>query len=364
MISLVDRQALANNINIARDTGARLLPACQTAGITMRTLQRWNTHGGLESGDGRPQAVRPTPKHALSELERAQLIKVANEPRFAAIPPARIVPMLADEGVYLASESSFSRVLAQAGQNAHRGRAKAPRASRPPTTHIATAPGQVWCWDMTYLPSANVLGRWFYLYLILDIYSRKIVGWEVHAEDSAQHAAQVLRRIALAEGVHRMVSKPVLHGDNGATLKATTVLAMLHWLGVKPSYSRPRVSDDNAYAESLFRTAKYRPEFPAKGFADLDAARAWAQHFVHWYNVEHRHSGINYVSPEQRHGGEDVAILAARDALYKQAKQARPQRWSGDTRNWKPIGAVTLNPERDSVIKAYATDIPIQQKAA
>ena len=164
--------------------------------------------------------------------------------------------MLADEGVYLASESSFSRVLAQAGQNAHRGRAKAPRASRRPTTHIATNPGQVWCWDMTYLPAANVLGRWFYLYLILDLYSRKIVGWEVHAEDSAQHAAQVLRRIALAEGVHRMVSKPVLHGDNGATLKATTVLAMLHWLGVKPSYSRPRVSDDNAYAESLFRTAK------------------------------------------------------------------------------------------------------------
>ena len=237
MIVLADRQALASNINIAHLASARRLPACQSAGITPRTLQRWNTHDGLESGDRRPQAQRPTPSHALNELERAQLIAVVNEPRFAAVPPARIVPMLADEGVYLASESSFSRVLAQAGQNAHRGRAKAPRASRPPTTHIATRPGQVWCWDMTYLPSANVLGRWFYLYLILDIYSRKIVGWEVHAEDSAQHAAQVLRRIALAEGVHRMVSKPVLHGDNGATLKATTVLAMLHWLGVKPPYS-------------------------------------------------------------------------------------------------------------------------------
>ena len=360
----MDRQALADNINIARDAGARLLPACQSAGITPRTLQRWNTHNGLESGDGRPQAVRPTPRHALSEMERAQLIAVANEPRFAAIPPARIVPMLADEGVYLASESSFSRVLAEAGQNAHRGRAKAPRAGRPPTTHIATHPGQVWCWDMTYLPAANLLGHWFYLYLILDIYSRKIVGWEVHAEDSAQHAAQVVNRAALNEGVHAMASKPVLHGDNGATLKATTVLAMLNWLGVKPSYSRPRVSDDNAYAESLFRTAKYRPEFPAKGFAALDAARAWAKHFVHWYNIEHRHSGINYVSPEQRHVGDDVAILAARDALYQQAKHANPQRWSGGTRNWTPIGAVTLNPERDSVVKAHAADMPIQQKAA
>ncbi len=368
MISLVDRQALANNIDIARDAGARLKPACQSAGITPRTLQRWKTHHGLELGDGRPQAVRPTPRHALSELERAKLIAVANEPRFAAIPPARIVPMLADEGVYLASESSFSRVLAQAGQNAHRGRAKAPRASRPPTTHIATAPGQVWCWDMTYLPASNAnlsnAGRWFYLYLILDIYSRKIVGWELHAEDRAEHAAHVLKRTALAEGIHAMLSKPVLHGDNGATLKATTVLAMLNWLGVKPSYSRPRVSDDNAYAESLFRTAKYRTEFPLKGFADLDATRAWAKHFVHWYNVEHRHSGINYVSPEPRHVGEDLAILAARDALYKQAQQAHPQRWSADTRNWKPIGPVTLNPERDSVVKAHAADIPIQQKAA
>ena len=370
MISLVDRLALANNIDTARQSGARALSACQTAGITPRTLQRWNTHDakgckpGLESGDGRPQATRPTPSHALSEVERAQLIAVANEPRFAAIPPARIVPMLADEGVYLASESSFSRVLVRAGQNAHRGRAKAPRASRPPTTHIATAPGQVWCWDMTYLPTAGVLGRWFYLYLIVELYSRKIVGWEVHAEDSAAHAAHVLNRTALAEGIHAVTQKPVLHGDNGATLRATTVLAMLHWLGVKPSYSRPRVSDDNAYAESLFRTAKYRPEFPVKGFVDLDAARAWAKHFVHWYNIEHRHSGINYVSPAQRHAGEDVAILAARDQLYQKAKQANPQRWSGDTRNWKPIGPVTLNPERDWVIKAHADKIPIQLKTA
>ncbi len=311
-----------------------------------------------------PQALRPTPSHALSEWERAKLIAVSNEPRFAAIPPARIVPLLADEGVYLASVSSFSRVLARAGQNAHRGRAKAPRASRPPTTHIASRPGQVWCWDMTYLPAASVLGRWFYLYLIMDIYSRKIVGWEVHPEDSAEHAAHVVNRAALAEGIHAMANKPVLHGDNGATLKATTVLAKLNWLGVDPSYSRPRVSDDNAYAESLFRTAKYRPEFPVKGFVDLEAARAWAQHFVHWYNVEHRHSGINYVSPEQRHVGDDVAILAARDVLYKQARKQRPERWSGDTRNWKPIGAVTLNPERDCLVKAHAADIPIQQKAA
>jgi putative transposase len=353
MIGLEDRQALAQNINLAHATGARLQQACAVAGIDLRTLQRWEAAAGLVTGDGRPAAVRPVPSHALSPAERVQVLQVANEPRFADVPPARIVPMLADEGVYLASESTFSRVLRAHGQTVHRGRAKAPKAGRPPTTHFATAPREVWCWDMTYLP-AVVLGRWFYLYLILDLYSRKIVGWEAHDTDDADHAAHLVRRTALAEGIAAMITKPVLHGDNGSTLKATTVLAMLNWLGVKPSYSRPRVSDDNAYAEALFRTAKYRPEFPARGFADLDAARTWAAGFVRWYNVEHRHSGIRYVSPEQRHAGDDHAILAARHALYTEARKRNPARWSGNTRNWAPIGTVTLNPERDSVVRTHS----------
>jgi len=363
MIGLEDRQALARDIEAAHAAGARLRPACETAGIELRTLQRWKAQEGLTTGDGRPQAVRPIPSHALSSEERARLLAVANEPRFAAVPPARIVPQLADEGVYLASESSFARVLREHGQNARRGRAKPPKATRPPTTHIATAVREVWCWDMTYL-LAVVMGRWFHLYLILDLYSRKIVGWEVHESDDADHAAHLVRRTALAEGIATMLAKPVLHGDNGSTLKATTVLAMLNWLGVKPSYSRPRVSDDNAYAESLFRTAKYRPEFPAKGFADLDEARAWAAGFAHWYNHDHRHSGIRYVSPAQRHAGEDQAILAARHALYTRARALNPARWSGATRNWSPIAAVTLNPERDSIITVHSADNNIQPMAA
>jgi transposase InsO family protein len=363
MIGLEDRQALARDIDVAHGAGARLRLACETAGIELRTLQRWKAHQGLQTGDGRPQAVHPMPSHALSPEERARLLAVANEPRFAAVPPARIVPILADEGVYLASESCFARVLREHGQSAHRGRARAPKAVRRPTTHIATAPGQVWCWDMSYLP-AKVMGRWFYLYLILDLYSRKIVGAEVHDTDDSTHAAHLVRRTALAEGIAAMTDKPVLHGDNGSTLKATTVLAMLNWLGVEPSYSRPRVSDDNAYAESLFRTAKYRPEFPAKGFADLDDARAWADGFVRWYNHHHRHSGIRYVSPAQRHAGEDRAILAARHALYVRSRALNPARWSGATRNWTPIAAVTLNPERDSIIKTHSPTQSIQQLAA
>jgi putative transposase len=365
MIGLEDRQEHARDIEAACEAGARLREACNVAGITARTLQRWKAHQGLESGDGRTDAVRPTPAHALTEAERAQVLSVANEPRFADMPPARIVPTLADEGVYIASESTFQRVLRAQGQTRHRGRAKAARKSRPPTTHIATAPRQLWCWDMTFLPT-QVAGRWYFLYLILDVYSRKIVGFEVHEDDDSDHAARLVQRTALAEGIHAAPrdKRPVLHGDNGATLKATTVLAMLWWLGVKPSYSRPRVSDDNAFVESLFRTAKYRPEFPTSGFGDLDAAREWARAFVHWYNHDHRHSGIRYVSPAQRHEGRDVAILAARHELYIQARERHPARWSGHTRNWSHIAAVALNPERDSVVATAARGGNIQPLAA
>jgi transposase InsO family protein len=263
--------------------------------------------------------------HALTEEERARIVEVANEPRFAETPPARIVPALADEGVYIASESSFHRVPRAHEQMHRRGRARPPRRSRPPTTHIATRPGAVWCWDVTFLP-ATVQGRWFYLYLILDLHSREIVGFEVHDTDSADHAAHLAWRTALGEGVRAMPVRPVPHGDNGASLKGTTVLAMSHWLGIEPSYSRPRVSDDNPYAEALFRTAKYRPEFPVKGFMDLDAAREWAARFVDWYNNEHRHSvtptrsapcsrpGTNFTSvpASPTHGGGAVKPATGR----------------------------------------------------
>ena len=223
-----DRQTLTDGIMQARAAGARLAPLCALVGLDARTVQRWNAGAGRIKADRRPDADRPTPSHALSEAERARILAVANEPRFADLPPARIVPALADEGVYLASESSFHRVLHAHGQMRRRGRARPPRTPRPPTTHVARQPGQVWCWDVTFLPT-QVQGRWFFLYLILDLFSRKVVGWEVHDDDSAEHAAHLARRTALSEGVHARSAKPVLHGDNGATVKATTVLAMLHW---------------------------------------------------------------------------------------------------------------------------------------
>jgi putative transposase len=176
----------------------------------------------------------------------------------------------------------------------------------------------------------------------VDVYSRKIVGWEVHPEESAQLAARLVQRAIVDEGADPQ--RLVLHADNGGPMKGSTMLATLQRLGVVASFSRPSVSDDNPFAEALFRTLKYRPGYPRKPFADIASAHAWVQGFVTWYNGEHLHSGIRYVTPNDRHAGRDKAILAHRHHVYVQAKKRTPRRWSGLTRNWSPIGAVYLNP--------------------
>jgi putative transposase len=340
MISTRDRREVIELIEEAVAAGARKARACALLGLSVRTVQRWTRDGGVIE-DRRPSAERPTPPNALSEAERVAVREVCNSPEHASLPPSQIVPRLADQGVYLASESTFYRVLRADNAQHHRGRAKVPRAPAPPPSHTADGPCQVWCWDITYLPGP-VRGTFFYLYLILDLYSRKIVGWEVHAAENSDHAGALVRRAVLAEGC---LGRPlVLHADNGSPQKGSTLMATLERLGVIPSYSRPRVSDDNAYAETLFRTLKYRPAYPVNGFADLAEAREWVLEFVRWYNTEHHHSRLRFVTPEQRHSGADVALLAQRQALYAQAKAERPERWSGATRDWSRPGAVTLNP--------------------
>ena len=177
MISTPDRQNAVELIDEARAAGARLRPCCSVLGITARTYQRWTVDGGVRA-DGRPEAARPLPSHTLSDAERQAITAVCNEPEHASMPPGQIVPKLADEGRYLASESSFYRVLSDEDQQHHRGRARKPTPSRPPATHGADAPNTVWCWDITWLPS-DIRGRFFFLYLIMDLFSRKVVGWEV-----------------------------------------------------------------------------------------------------------------------------------------------------------------------------------------
>lgn len=185
MIGLQSRQTIAQEIIQAHRADARLAKACcEAAGISLRTLERWRKTEGLSKVDGRPLATRPSPSHALSVQEQEAILLTCNEPRFADMPPSRIVPKLADEAVYLAIESSFYRVLRRANQLKHWGRARQAQRRKPPTTHVAQAPSELWAWDITYL-LARAMGFWCYLYLILDVYSRKIVGWEVHATDNS-----------------------------------------------------------------------------------------------------------------------------------------------------------------------------------
>lgn len=347
MISTSDRKVAVELINEARVAGARLKPACEVLNINERTYQRWTKDIEIKE-DQRPITKRPTPKNKLTEDERAEIIKVVNSNEFADLPPSQIVPKLADQGTYLASESTIYRILREMEMNTYRNTCKAPSNKRTISTHIAVAPNQVWTWDITWL-NGPIKGHYFKLYLIIDIFSRKIIAYEVWETESAQYAEYLIKKAVLAEG---LAGKPlVLHSDNGSPMKAATFLATLEKLGVQSSFSRPRVSNDNPYSEALFRTLKYRPKYPGNGFSDLSEARKWVQKFVHWYNHGHLHSGINFLTPHQRHSGLDVDIMKKRTATYEEAKRRHPERWSKSIRNWSLPEFVALNPVSDEEFK-------------
>ena len=329
-------------IDEAVESGARRTIACEELGVSIRTLQRWVKDGEV-SADQRPLATRPDPRNKLTEAERARVLEVSNETEYASLPPSQIVPKLADKGVYIASESTFYRILKGADQLHHRGRSKAARKATSPTTHIAVRSNQVWSWDVSYMPTFT-RGLFYYLYMIVDIYSRKIVGFEVHDQESGRLAAELMERSVISE---QCFGKPlILHSDNGGPMKSHTLQSKLADLGITPSHSRPRVSNDNAFSESLFRTLKYCPQWPSQGFKDIVSARDWVRQFVNWYNNKHCHSQIKFVTPAQRHQGEDKVILERRNKLYQAAKAKHPSRWSGKTRNWTPVKEVALNPEK------------------
>ena len=322
--------------------GARQHAACEMVGVAERTLQRWQCPETAEDGRRGPTTV---PRHTLSPQEREQIMAIAARPEFCNVSPHQIVPRLADRGDYVASESSFYRVLKTERLLAHRGRATPARQARP-RAYDVTAPRTLFSWDITYLRSA-VRGQYYYLYLFVDVFSRKIVGAAVHAEESMEHSSRLLERICRDEGIEpQQVS---VHADNGGAMKGATMLATMQRLGVMPSFSRPSVSNDNPYSEALFRTVKYCPLYPTKPFASLEAAHAWVTLFMPWYNDEHLHSGIRFTTPASRHAGTDTAILANRARVYHAAQCTHPLRWSGATRNWTKIARVTLNGVKDGV---------------
>lgn len=329
--------------------GARRREACAVLGVSARMVERWR--GPEREGRDADQRRGPTtpPANKLSPAERDRILRLLTSPRFREMSPNQIVPLLADEGKYLASEATLYRILREEALNAHRGRAKAPVRRAAPTPHVATGPNQVWSWDITYLRSP-VAGVFYYLYLILDVWSRKIVGWEVNEAESAVLAADLLERTCVRAGIDPLGI--VLHADNGGPMKGATMVVTLERLGVLASFSRPGVSNDNPFSESLFRTLKYRPEYPHGPFEHRDAARAWVEAFVRWYNTEHLHSALAFVTPEDRHSGRDTALLARRRMVYTQAREAHPERWAGRTRGWTPVDTVALNPPKQDSTRA------------
>ena len=336
------RETLLALFDEAVANGAPQYKAADLMQVPQRTLRRWRTSQGHVLPDLRRLAIRPEPKNKLSEKERQHILNVCNEADYANLPPSQIVPKLADQGEYIASESSIYRVLKDNDQLHHRGRTKPPQPTTEPASHVATKPNEIWTWDISYLP-AKVRGLYWYLYMVIDIYSRKIVGWEVHDCECGTLASQLIERATFSE---RCFVKPhYLHSDNGAPMRSLTLRAKLDEMGIRTSFNRPGVSNDNAYSESLFRTAKYRPNYPEHGFETLADAREWILNFVNWYNNEHHHSAIKFVTPAERHRNLDTTVLAKRHTVYQQAKAKDPERWARETRDWSPVGSVTLNPK-------------------
>lgn len=338
LIAPEDKSAAISLIQEACDAGSRKKLACELLEISLRTLERWQKEDNPE--DKRHGPINP-PANKFTEQERAQILETANAKEYSHLPPTQIVPKLADKGVYIGSESSFYRILKEEEQLRHRS-AASPRKHEKPTELVAAKPNQIWSWDISYL-TTTIAGKFFYLYLFLDIYSRKIVGFDVFEKESAEHASQVVFKAYEAEGVQE--GEVVLHSDNGGPMKGSTMLVTLQKLGIVPSFSRPSVSNDNPYSESLFKTLKYCPQYPRKPFVSIEAAEHWVLAFVRWYNHDHQHSGINFVTPASRHKGLDKCILENRVEIYEIARKRNPNRWSKQTRNWAVVSEVYLNPK-------------------
>lgn len=286
-------------------------------------------------------------KNKLTKKEREKIIEICNSEEYRDLSSNLIVPKLADKGIYIASESSFYRVLRKKDMLAHRRKSKKPQRKKKPATHCAKDSNQVWTWDITYLKT-NIKGIFYYLYLIVDIYDRCITGFRVEEKQSSVLAAELVSDSVLKRNADS--NKLVLHADNGGPMKGSTMAVTLVKLGITKTFNRPSVSNDNSFSESLFKTLKYDLINPLKPFENIEEARKWVKTFVEWYNNCHLHSGIKYVTPNQRFDKEDITILKRRKAVYYEAMKNNPQRWiNNKIRNWNIINSVTLNERKDQI---------------
>jgi transposase InsO family protein len=342
LISYPDRKNYCVLIDEAVKNGARQKPACELVGISARTYQRWNQSEELTE-DRRVNQESPV-HNKLSDAVRQEILAVINQQEYSTLTPHQIVPALLDIGRYIASESTFYRVMRAHNQLKHRSKGTAKQRKKPQPLK-ACGINQLYSWDITYLLSP-IKGRYYYLYLVMDIYSRKIVGWQVHDCESSAHAAELIEDIVHREKIDK--HQLVIHSDNGSPMKGATLRAKMIDLAIAPSYSRPRVSNDNPYSESLFKTVKYHYTYPEDPFTRLKEARTWVTGFVRWYNDEHQHSAIKFVTPRQRHDGLDEEILQNRKEVIEQAREQYPERWNGrKTRNLTHAKVVYLNPVKN-----------------
>ncbi len=337
-MTAIERTECKALIDEAVKAGARKKKAAELLGISLRTIQRWDTR----PEDGRKGPIS-SPSNALTPEERAKVLEVVNSPEFASMNPWQIVPTLADRDIYIGSESTIYRILRKKDLLTHRSNIR-PKKHEKPKELVATGPNKVWTWDITYL-RARIRGIYYYLYLIVDIFSRKIVYWEVHDREAEELSSEMIAHACEQEGIEP--GQLTVHADNGNPMRGSMMRATLAMLVVAASFSRPRVSNDNPFSEALFKTLKYCPAYPENGwFESIEQAKKWVGSFVDWYNHIHLHSGINWISPANRHANRDQEILEKRHKVYEAARIKNPDRWSTQTRNWKYIDCVVLSPDK------------------
>jgi putative transposase len=308
-------------------------PACEALGVSRATYYRSRRSPG-------PPRQRPRPPRALDHGERAQVLEALNGERFVDQAPAQVQAALLDEGTYLCSVRTMYRIL-EANQQVRerRNQLRHPEYTKPEL--VAAAPNQVWSWDITKL-KGPVTWSYFYLYVVLDIFSRYVVGWLLADCESATLAKHLIAETCAKERVEP--GQLTLHADRGPSMKSKTLAQLLADLSVTKTHSRPYVSDDNPFSESQFKTMKYRPEFPHR-FGSQEHARSFCRSYFAWYNTQHHHSGLGFLTPAQVHHGLADGALAHRQSVLELAYMAHPERFpNGPPRVVKPAREVWINP--------------------
>lgn len=324
------KEWVTNNVEMA--------PLCRALGVSRSSVYR------LTKKAGKPQvdAKRQRPERALTENERQTVLNVLHDKRFVDLPPAQVFSTLLDEGKYLCSIRTMYRILDGEGEvRERRNQLKHPAYQKPEL--LATRPNEVWSWDITKL-KGQVKWTYYYLYVILDIFSRYTVGWMLAERESAALAKRLIKETCFKHGIRP--DQLTLHADRGSSMKSKCLALLLSDLGVTKTHSRPHVSNDNAFSESQFKTLKYRPQFPAR-FGSIQDARAFCWTFFNWYNKKHRHSGIALMTPEDVHYGRAGRVTKIRQMTLDAAYELHPERFVSKTPKAPVLPqAVWINPPK------------------